>query len=404
MVKKNMRITYPSSEKIYVQGEINKISVGMRQIKQLDTVTIGPDGEKVFKKNNPVIVYDTSGPYSDPKIPINIREGLPRLREKWGNSRRKDLVQLPELTSVYGRQRLTDPSLDEIRFPKQYLPHRAKPGRNITQMYYAKRRIITPEMEYVAIRENQQIEAMGLKSYITPDFVRKEIAAGRAIIPANINHPEAEPMIIGKNFLVKINTNIGNSALSSGIDEEIEKAVWSCKWGGDTLMDHRESALSVLLVRGQTVERSVHLIHLCRDDYGAIGHGQALPAILYEDITALGSIVYLIKFEVREHRSLTVLSHKRELSVLKNRHGERLAVVHERIAHLLISGRNKHLSCGVLHTYLAVLLIDLGVDVVFFHEGVKLVAVCGTYRCSDLMTEVIQLLHCRDFLFCHILY
>ena len=237
MVKKNMRITYPSSEKIYVQGEINKISVGMRQIKQLDTVTIGPDGEKVFKKNNPVIVYDTSGPYSDPKIPINIREGLPRLREKWGNSRRKDLVQLPELTSVYGRQRLTDPSLDEIRFPKQYLPHRAKPGRNITQMYYAKRRIITPEMEYVAIRENQQIEAMGLKSYITPDFVRKEIAAGRAIIPANINHPEAEPMIIGKNFLVKINTNIGNSALSSGIDEEIEKAVWSCKWGGDTLMD-----------------------------------------------------------------------------------------------------------------------------------------------------------------------
>ena len=125
MVKKNMRITYPSSEKIYVQGEINKISVGMRQIKQLDTVTIGPDGEKVFKKNNPVIVYDTSGPYSDPKIPINIREGLPRLREKWGNSRRKDLVQLPELTSVYGRQRLTDTSLDEIRFPKQYLPHRA---------------------------------------------------------------------------------------------------------------------------------------------------------------------------------------------------------------------------------------------------------------------------------------
>ena len=237
MVKKNMRITYPSSEKIYVQGEINKISVGMRQIKQLDTVTIGPDGEKVFKKNNPVIVYDTSGPYSDPKIPINIREGLPRLREKLGNSRRKDLVQLPELTSVYGRQRLTDPSLDEIRFPKQYLPHRAKPGRNITQMYYAKRRIITPEMEYVAIRENQQIEAMGLKSYITPDFVRTEIAAGRAIIPANINHPEAEPMIIGKNFLVKINTNIGNSALSSGIDEEIEKAVWSCKWGGDTLMD-----------------------------------------------------------------------------------------------------------------------------------------------------------------------
>ena len=136
------------------------------------------------------------------------------------------MVQLPELTSAYGRERLADATLDSLRFPKRYLPFRAKEGKNITQMYYAKKRIITPEMEYV-----------GLKSYITPEFVRKEIAAGRAIIPANINHPEAEPMIIGKKFLVKINTNIGNSALSSGIDEEIEKAIWSCKWGGDTLMD-----------------------------------------------------------------------------------------------------------------------------------------------------------------------
>lgn len=234
--KSNMRISYPSSEKIYVEGEINKVKVGMRKIKLLDTVTLDENGEKVFKKNNPVVVYDTSGPYSDPKIPININEGLPRLREEW-YSRRKDLIQLDGLTSRYGRERLKNPELDAIRFPKRHLPYRAKAGKNITQMYYAKKRIITPEMEYVAIRENQQIEAMGVKSYITPDFVRKEVAAGRAIIPANINHPEAEPMVIGKRFLVKINTNIGNSALSSGISEEIEKAVWSCKWGGDTLMD-----------------------------------------------------------------------------------------------------------------------------------------------------------------------
>ena len=234
--KNNMRISYPSSEKIYVEGEINKVKVGMRKIKLLDTVTLDENGEKVFKKNNPVVVYDTSGPYSDPKIPININEGLPRLREEW-YSRRKDLIQLDGLTSRYGRERLKNPELDAIRFPKRHLPYRAKAGKNITQMYYAKKRIITPEMEYVAIRENQQIEAMGVKSYITPDFVRKEVAAGRAIIPANINHPEAEPMVIGKRFLVKINTNIGNSALSSGISEEIEKAVWSCKWGGDTLMD-----------------------------------------------------------------------------------------------------------------------------------------------------------------------
>lgn len=183
-----------------------------------------------------MIVYDTSGPYSDPKIQIDIRKGLPRIREEW-YAKRKDLIRLHHLTSEYGRNRLADKSLDPIRFPQYHLPIRAKEGKNITQLYYAKRRIITPEMEYVTIRENQQIEALGLKSYITPDFVRKEIAAGRAIIPANINHPEAEPMIIGSKFLVKINTNIGNSALSSGMNEEIEKAVWSCKWGGDTLMD-----------------------------------------------------------------------------------------------------------------------------------------------------------------------
>ncbi|MCD7935474.1 MAG: phosphomethylpyrimidine synthase ThiC [Tannerellaceae bacterium] len=233
--KNNTRITYPASEKVYIPGEINKIRVGMRKIKLTDTVTVDGEGNKIVKKNNPVIVYDTSGPFSDPKIPIDLYQGLPRIRDWY--SKRKDLIRLTELSSEYGRQRLADPTLDAIRFPVQHLPLRAKPGKNITQMYYAKRRIITPEMEYVAIRENQQIEALGLKSYITPDFVRKEVAAGRAIIPANINHPEAEPMIIGRKFLVKINTNIGNSALSSGIEEEIEKAIWSCKWGGDTLMD-----------------------------------------------------------------------------------------------------------------------------------------------------------------------
>lgn len=234
--KNRIRITYPSSEKIYIPGKIHKINVGMRKIKILDTVTRDENGELVHKKNNPVIVYDTSGPYSDPKIPVNTQNGIPRIRESW-YAGRKDLIRLEELTSDYGRQRLADSSLDHIRFPKQHLPYRAKAGKNITQLYYAKRRIITPEMEYVAIRENQQIEALGLKSYITPEFVRKEIAAGRAIIPANINHPEAEPMIIGRNFLVKINTNIGNSATTSSIDEEVEKALWSCKWGGDTLMD-----------------------------------------------------------------------------------------------------------------------------------------------------------------------
>ncbi len=234
--KNNMRITYPASEKIYARGDINKIWVGMRKIKLMDSVTVDKNGKKTHKKNSPVIVYDTSGPYSDPKHTVNIEEGLPRIREEW-YGKRKDMVELTELSSEYGRLRQADPSLDSIRFPRLHLPYKAKDGKCITQMYYAKRRIITPEMEYVAIRENQQIEALGLKSYITPEFVRKEVAAGRAIIPANINHPEAEPMIIGKRFLVKINTNIGNSALSSGIDEEIEKAIWSCKWGGDTLMD-----------------------------------------------------------------------------------------------------------------------------------------------------------------------
>ena len=173
--KNRIRITYPSSEKIYIPGKIHKINVGMRKIKILDTVTRDENGELVHKKNNPVIVYDTSGPYSDPKIPVNTQNGIPRIRESW-YAGRKDLIRLEELTSDYGRQRLADSSLDHIRFPKHHLPYRAKAGKNITQLYYAKRRIITPEMEYVAIRENQQIEALGLKSYITPEFVRKEVA------------------------------------------------------------------------------------------------------------------------------------------------------------------------------------------------------------------------------------
>ena len=280
--KNTMRITYPSSEKIYVPGEINKIKVGMRKIKLLDTVTVEENGEKTFKKNNPVIVYDTSGPFSDPKINIDITAGIPRIREEWC-SKRKDIEQLSQLSSEYGRSRLEDKSLDKIRFPKHYLPYRAKEGKNITQMYYAKRRIITPEMEYVAIRENQQIEALGLKSYITPDFVRKELAAGRAIIPANVNHPEAEPMIIGKKFLVKINTNIGNSALSSGISEEIEKAVWSCKWGGDTLMD---------LSTGDNIhETREWIIRNCPVPMGTVPIYQALEKV-NGDVEALNWEVY----------------------------------------------------------------------------------------------------------------
>ena len=232
---RNTKIEYPSSEKIYVEGSLHNIQVGMRRILLTDTVTID-NGEKKYKPNKPLVVYDTSGPYSDPDIVTDLYKGLPRLRFDW-KIRRKDIEQLTNFTSEYGRKRMSDSALNDIRFPVRHKPHRAKQGRCITQMHYAKKRIITPEMEYVAIRENQMIEAMGLKSHITPNFVRKEIAAGRAIIPANINHPEAEPMIIGQKFLVKINTNIGNSALSSGIEEEVEKAIWSCKWGGDTLMD-----------------------------------------------------------------------------------------------------------------------------------------------------------------------
>ena len=228
--------SYPGSEKVYMSGTLfPDIKVAMRRVDLTPTVKIVGD-EKLVKENAPVYIYDTSGPYTDPAIAIDINAGLPRLRESW-NARRNDLEQLPAITSEYGRQREADKTLDNIRFARRYAPLRAREGKEITQMALARRGVITPEMEYVAIRENMNNEALGIKSYITPEFVRQEVAEGRAVIPANINHPEAEPMIIGRNFLVKLNTNIGNSALSSGIEEEVKKAVWSCYWGGDTLMD-----------------------------------------------------------------------------------------------------------------------------------------------------------------------
>lgn len=233
--KNDMKNSYPGSEKVYVPGKLYDIQVGMRKVNLTDTVKI-VDGKRITRHNDPVYVYDTSGAYTDPKIEIDLEKGLPRLRESW-ITERNDVERLSEITSQYGRSRMADKSLDPIRFKHVQLPYRAKTGKEITQMYYAKKGIITPEMEYVAIRENLQNEMLGIKSHITPEFVRDEVAAGRAIIPANINHPEAEPMIIGRNFLVKLNTNIGNSALSSGIEEEVDKALWSCRWGGDTLMD-----------------------------------------------------------------------------------------------------------------------------------------------------------------------
>lgn len=227
--------SYPSSEKIYVDGKLHPVKVAMRRINLTPTVTI-VNNEKITTENAPVTVYDTSGVYTDPDVSIDINKGLPRIREQW-IAERDDLEQLPAITSEYGRMREADKSLDSIRFAHRYAPRRAKKGKAITQMALARQGVITPEMEYVAIRENNNNEALGIKSHITPEFVRQEIAVGRAVLPANINHPEAEPMIIGRNFLVKLNTNIGNSALSSGIKEEVSKAVWSCYWGGDTLMD-----------------------------------------------------------------------------------------------------------------------------------------------------------------------
>ncbi|MDE6113614.1 MAG: phosphomethylpyrimidine synthase ThiC [Muribaculum sp.] len=227
--------SYPGSEKIYIKGKIHDINVPMRRINLTPTVKV-INGERMVHENAPVYVYDTSGAYTDPQIKIDINSGLPRTREQWIASR-DDVEQLDCISSDYGKEREADKSLDAIRFSHRHAPRRAKEGKAITQMALARQGIITPEMEYVAIRENMNNEALGIDSHITPEFVRDEIAAGRAVLPANINHPESEPMIIGAKFLVKLNTNIGNSALSSGIEEEVNKAVWSCYWGGDTLMD-----------------------------------------------------------------------------------------------------------------------------------------------------------------------
>ncbi len=227
--------SYPGSEKVYMRGNIHPVRVAMRKVNLTPTVKIVGD-EKITRENDPVYIYDTSGVYTDPAVRIDINAGIPRIREEW-TAKRDDLEKLPGITSDYGRMREQDKSLDSIRFANRHTPYRAKEGKEITQMALAKKGIVTPEMEYVAIRENMNAEALGIKTHITPEFVRDEIAAGRAVLPANPNHPEAEPMIIGRNFLVKLNTNIGNSALSSGIEEEVSKAVWSCYWGGDTLMD-----------------------------------------------------------------------------------------------------------------------------------------------------------------------
>ena len=227
--------SYPGSEKVYMDGTIHPVKVAMRKVNLTPTVKVNGK-EKVMEENDPVFIYDTSGVYTDPNVKIDINAGIPRIREQW-IAKRDDLEKLPGITSEYGKMRENDKTLDSIRFANRHTPYRANESKKITQMALAKKGIITPEMEYVAIRDNMNAAALGIDSHITPEFVRQEIAAGRAVLPANPNHPEAEPMIIGRNFLVKLNTNIGNSALSSGIEEEVSKAVWSCYWGGDTLMD-----------------------------------------------------------------------------------------------------------------------------------------------------------------------
>ncbi len=233
---------FPKSRKVYVEGSRPDILVPMREIALSSTGS---------EENPPVHVYDTSGPYTDPGIHIDIRKGLHPLRRKWIEER-NDTEELPGLSSAYGRARLADSSLSSLRLDTHQKPRRARSGRNVTQMHYARQGIVTPEMEYVAIRENLRMEAQSemlrrqhpgqnfgaaLPKIITPEFVREEVARGRAIIPLNINHPETEPMIIGRNFLVKINANIGNSALGSSIGEEVEKMTWATRWGGDTVMD-----------------------------------------------------------------------------------------------------------------------------------------------------------------------
>ncbi|HWH46343.1 MAG TPA: phosphomethylpyrimidine synthase ThiC [Burkholderiales bacterium] len=236
----------PSSSKVYVQGSRADIRVPMREIRQSDTpASFGAEG------NPPIFVYDTSGPYTDPAAAVDIRRGLQPLREQWIEER-NDTETLSGPSSIFGGERLKDPALAQMRFNLKRSPRRAKSGMNVTQMHYARRGWVTPEMEFIAIRENQRREQLSdsmtrqhpgesfgaaLPKLITPEFVRDEVARGRAIIPANINHAESEPMIIGRNFLVKINANIGNSALGSSIQEEVAKMTWAIRWGGDTVMD-----------------------------------------------------------------------------------------------------------------------------------------------------------------------
>jgi len=238
--------SYPASEKIYIQGSRPDIQVPMRKISLSDT-----PAHFGTEKNPPLYVYDTSGVYTDPNVNVNLHKGLAAIRAAW-IAERGDTELLSAPSSAYGRERLADAATAHLRFEHIRNPRRALAGKNVSQMYYARQGIITPEMEYIAIRENQNMEAMrdsyqgqhpgfsfgaSIPAVITPEFVRSEVARGRAIIPANINHPELEPMIIGRNFLVKINGNLGNSAVTSSIEEEVEKMLWGIRWGGDTIMD-----------------------------------------------------------------------------------------------------------------------------------------------------------------------
>ncbi len=239
--------SYPASEKIYVQGSRPDIQVPMRKINLSDT----PVHFGAVEKNGPLYVYDTSGVYTDPNVEVDLKKGLGAIRSAW-IAERNDTEELTGPSSEFGRQRLEDPATASLRFEHIRKPRRAKAGANVSQMHYARQGIITPEMEFIAIRENQKMEEMrdlwkgqhpgdsfgaAIPDVITAEFVREEVARGRAIIPCNINHPELEPMIIGRNFLVKINGNLGNSAVTSSIDEEVEKMLWGIRWGGDTIMD-----------------------------------------------------------------------------------------------------------------------------------------------------------------------
>ncbi|MCP0590144.1 phosphomethylpyrimidine synthase ThiC [Salmonella enterica subsp. enterica serovar Mbandaka] len=243
---------FPNSKRIYVTGSQHDIRVPMREIQLSPTLIGGSKDNPQFEENEAVPVYDTSGPYGDPEVAINVQQGLAKLRQPWIEAR-ADVETLSDRSSAYTRERLTDEGLDALRFTGLLTPKRAKAGHRVTQLHYARQGIVTPEMEFIAIRENMGRERIRsevlrhqhpgmsfgarLPENITPEFVRDEVAAGRAIIPANINHPESEPMIIGRNFLVKVNANIGNSAVTSSIEEEGEKLVWSTRWGADTVMD-----------------------------------------------------------------------------------------------------------------------------------------------------------------------